>query len=103
MRLAVVPFKYFNKEEATMARFLRLMMGALVIANLTAACTTHERVETVRYEDRRTGEPVAVERQTTTETTTEDNGGILSGTVNVIGEVIALPFRAVAGLFRAIF
>jgi hypothetical protein len=85
-----------------MPRFLRLMMGALLIANLAVACTTHERVETVRYEDRHTGEPVAVERQST-ETTTEDNGGILSGTVNVIGEVIALPFRAVAGLFRAIF
>jgi hypothetical protein len=88
-----------------MARFLRLIMGALVIANLTAACATHESVEreTVRYEDRRTGEPVEVERYSTTETTREDNGGILSGTVDVIGEVIALPFRAVAGLFRAIF
>jgi len=27
----------------------------------------------------------------------------LSGTVNVIGEVIALPFRAVGGLIRVIF
>jgi hypothetical protein len=81
------------------------MMGALLIANLTVACTSHQRTtrETVQYEDRRTGEPVQVERETTTETSREDNGGILSGTVNVIGEVIALPFRAVAGLFRAIF
>jgi hypothetical protein len=46
-----------------------------------------------------------VERHTTTTTkdsTTEDTG-VLSGTVNVIGEVIALPFRAVGGLVRAIF
>jgi hypothetical protein len=88
-----------------MATFLRLMMGALLIANLTVACTTHQRTtrDTVQYEDRRTGEPVAVERETTTESSTSENGGILSGTVNVIGEVIALPFRAVAGLVRAIF
>ncbi|MGH7874026.1 MAG: hypothetical protein ACREQO_17635 [Candidatus Binatia bacterium] len=54
--------------------------------------------------DHRTGEPVTVERRTTTtnESTSEDTG-ILSGTVNVIGEVIALPFRAVGGLVRAIF
>jgi hypothetical protein len=81
------------------------MVGALLIANLTVACATHQRVEreTVQYEDRRTTEPVEVERRSTTETSSEDNGGILSGTVNVIGEVIALPFRAVAGLVRAIF
>jgi len=46
-----------------------------------------------------------VERETTVKTTeTQDgSGGILSGTVNVIGEVIALPFRAVGGLIRVIF
>jgi hypothetical protein len=45
-----------------------------------------------------------VERHTTTtkDSTTEDTG-VLSGTVNVIGEVISLPFRAVGGLVRAIF
>jgi hypothetical protein len=28
---------------------------------------------------------------------------VVSGTFNAIGEVIALPFRAVGGLIRAIF
>jgi hypothetical protein len=88
-----------------MTRFSRLLASLFFAVNLLAACATHERVETVQYEDRRGGEPVAVERRTTTttQTSTSEDTGILSGTVNVIGEVIALPFRAVAGLFRAIF
>jgi hypothetical protein len=93
-----------------MYRIIRLLIVALFVANLTAACTTHQRVQTdtVQYENRsRTGEPVAVETKSTTTTTTETQGtedsGVLSSTVNVIGEIIALPFRAVAGLFRAIF
>jgi hypothetical protein len=44
-----------------------------------------------------------VERERTTESSTSDDTGLISGTVNVLGEVIALPFRAVGGLFRAIF
>jgi hypothetical protein len=88
-----------------MARFSRLLASLFFAVNLASACATHERVDTVQYEDRRAGEPVTVERRTTTttETSTSEDTGILSGTVNVIGEVIALPFRAVAGLFRAIF
>jgi hypothetical protein len=81
-----------------------LFLSLFLVANLAAACSTH-RTETrdVVY-DSRTGEPVTVERQTTTtrDTTTEDTG-VLSGTVNAVGEVIALPFRAVGGLLRAIF
>jgi hypothetical protein len=47
-----------------------------------------------------------VERETTTKTTETpegSSGGVLSGTVNVAGEIIALPFRAVGGLIRVIF
>lgn len=41
----------------------------------------------------------------TVETETDSGGceGVLSCTVNVLGEVIALPFRAVGALFSAIF
>ena len=81
-----------------------LFVSLVLVASLGAACSTH-RTETreVSY-DQRTGEPVTVEKHTTTTTedTTEDTG-VLSGTVNVIGEVISLPFRAVGGLVRAIF
>jgi hypothetical protein len=88
-----------------MPRVLRLLLGLLLVANLAAACSTHHRVsrDTVQYEDRYTGEPVTVERERTTESSTSDDTGLISGTVNVLGEVIALPFRAVGGLFRAIF
>lgn len=40
---------------------------------------------------------------TSTETTTEECGGVLSCTVDAIGTVIALPFRAVGALIGAIF
>lgn len=32
-----------------------------------------------------------------------EEGGVVSGTVNALGEVIALPFRAVGALASAIF
>jgi len=84
-----------------------LIVGLVLSATLTGGCATHQRVQTdtVRYEDQRTGDPVAVESRTTTttETSTTEDTGILSGTVNVVGEVLSLPFRAVGGLLRAIF
>lgn len=36
-------------------------------------------------------------------TKSHEHEGILSNTVHVLGEIIALPFRAVAALLRAIF
>ena len=48
-------------------------------------------------------EPVVVERETTVVEEDEEPEGILSTTVNVLGDIIALPFRLVAGLFRLIF
>ena len=86
-----------------MMRPTNLFLSLVLAASLGAGCST-QRTDTreVTY-DRRTGEPVTVERHTsTTESSTEDTG-VLSGTVNVIGEVISLPFRAVGGLVRAIF
>jgi hypothetical protein len=63
--------------------------------------------ETVQYPADRAQAPVAVEQRTTekTETTTSDghSGGVLSGTVHVVGDVLALPFRAVAGLLGVVF
>lgn len=81
-----------------------LWLSLILIAGLAGACSTQRTsTQEVAY-DHRTGEPVTVERHTTTTTTdaTEDTG-VVSSTVNVIGEVISLPFRAVGGLVRAIF
>ena len=81
----------------------RLVLALIFAANIAGGCSTHRTVTNeVTYDDR-TGRPVTVERETrTTETGTEDDG-VLSGTVNAVGEVISLPFRAVSGLLRAIF
>jgi hypothetical protein len=68
-----------------------------------AACSTQRTVTRDVTYDQRTGEPVTVERETTTTSDTTQDTGVLSGTVNVVGEVISLPFRAVGGLIRAIF
>jgi hypothetical protein len=90
-----------------MFRLGSVLASLLLTANLTIGCATHQRVQTdtVRYENQSTGDPVTVERRTTatTETSTAQDTGVISGTVNVIGEVLSLPFRAVGGLLRAIF
>ena len=74
---------------------------SLLLAAMLAGCSTHRTTSHEVAYDRRTGEPVTVERETTT--TTTEGGGVLSSTVDVVGEVISLPFRAVGSLFRAIF
>jgi type IV pilus biogenesis protein CpaD/CtpE len=79
-----------------------LVLSLILVVGL-AGCSTHRTTTQEVAYDSRTGEPVTVERQTTTTTESADDTGALSGTVNVIGEVISLPFRAVGGLVRAIF
>lgn len=67
-----------------------------------AGNTKTVRTETMHYP---TTAPIVEEKETTV-TTTEpagSSGGIVSGAVNVLGEVIALPFRAVGGLLSVIF
>lgn len=58
------------------------------------------------------GDVASIERRTessttTTDTDTEDEddgcGGILSCTVDVVGSIIAFPFRVVGGLIEIIF
>jgi len=50
---------------------------------------------------------VIIEKRTTekseTTKTEENSGGVLSSSVNIVGDVLALPFRAVAGLFEVLF
>jgi hypothetical protein len=79
-----------------------LVTTLILIAALSGCSSHHSTTREVVY-DRHTGEPVRVERHTTTTDTTADDTGVVSGTFNVIGEVISLPFRAVGGLVRAIF
>ncbi|MGE0821237.1 MAG: hypothetical protein AB7G75_10345 [Candidatus Binatia bacterium] len=80
-----------------------LLVGvALFFAMGCAANTKTVKTETTRYPG--TAQPTVVERETTVTTEAgEPSGGIVSGTVDVVGEVVALPFRAVGGLIRTIF
>jgi hypothetical protein len=87
-----------------MRRSLNLFL-ALVLLAACAGCASNTKTVRTETSTYRPGEPTMVERETTvkTEETQEGSGGVISGTVNVIGEVIALPLRAVGGLIRAIF
>ena len=85
-----------------MRKYSNFLVSLTLVAAL-AGCSTHRTTTQEVTYDQRTGEPVTVERKTTTTTESSDDTGVLSGTVNVIGEVISLPFRAVGGLVRAIF
>jgi len=85
-----------------------LIIGLIAVSCVTG-CATHTR--TVRTDVVTTAPgavyapaPPVVEHQTTTETTSSGGcGGLLSCTVDVTGEVVALPFRAVGGVLSAIF
>jgi hypothetical protein len=73
----------------------------MVVALLAGfGCSTHSR--TVTTETREYPPSVEHRTETTTETRSE-SGGVLSSTVDVVGDVISLPFRAVGGLLRGIF
>jgi Ca2+-binding RTX toxin-like protein len=74
---------------------------------LFTGCATQTR--TVTTETTYEPAPVSATAQTTTRTTTESQtetqqeGGLLSGTVDIVGKTIALPFRVVGGLVDLIF
>lgn len=88
-----------------MRKRVKLFLVLFFFVVIAAGCASNSRTvrtETTRYP---TAGPVVVEKETTVTATNtqESSGGVISGTVNVIGEIIALPFRAVGGLLSAIF
>ena len=89
---------------------LGFIIGSLAVLPLATGCASHTRTvrtDVVTYPEGTVhhSEPSVVEHQTTTTETASTGGcgGVLSCTVDVTGEVIALPFRAVGGLLSAIF
>lgn len=94
-----------NQKIISFSIFTALAFGA-------PACSSHSHkttVETSTMSDDGVAHDIGAEQEVTRTTTTEEEhhdeqeGGILSGTVEIIGDILALPFRAVAGLFRLIF
>lgn len=80
-----------------------LIMGCALVFSLGVGCST--QTKTVTTETRQYPAEAALESRTET-TITEtrgESGGVLSSTVDVVGEVLSLPFRAVGGLLRGIF
>lgn len=97
-------------RRASESVFIGLFALTVVAGCSSQSAKTVETEKTVRYAtstDRAQTDPVVTEKRTTrTEESTRNDGqstGLLSGTVNVVGEVLALPFRFVGGLIRAIF
>jgi hypothetical protein len=90
-----------------------LAVGTMALSAATGCATRSRTVttESTYYSSREApppGDPAIVSERERRTTTTEvepaaENTGVVSGTVNVIGEAVALPFRAVGGLLRAIF
>ena len=84
--------------------FLTLALCLVTTVGCSRSTTTTETTTTRPVASSEPGD-VATTQTTEKTVTTEDGGcgGVLSCTVDVVGEVIALPFRAVGALFRAIF
>jgi hypothetical protein len=91
----------FCAKEVVMRRIaLNILMA--VMLTIGVGCSTHSRTVTTETRGYPSDRAVEQRTETTTETRSE-SGGVLSSTVDVVGEVLALPFRAVGGLIRGIF
>ena len=89
------------------ATLLLASMLALGAGAGTIGCSSHTTTtttETVQHSPNPDG--TTTTEVTKTEEHSHDDGahfGILSGTVHVIGQILALPFKLIGGLFSIIF
>ena len=83
-----------------MGKFPRLLAVAILLA-VGSGCATQTRIVTTETRDAPLN--TVVETKTETTETGSESGGALSSTVDVVGEVLSLPFRAVGALIRGIF
>ena len=97
-------------RRAAESVFIGLFALTLLAGCSSQSAKTVETENTVRYADSadpsQTAPAVTEKRMTKKEESTrsdEHSTGLLSGAVNVVGEALALPFRFVGGLIRAIF
>lgn len=111
-------FKFDSKGEI-MRQSIFVWPVLLVVLILGIGCVTHSRTvttESARYSSSTvppsdnlapgSSNRTESERETSSKTETESSGestGLLSGTVRVVGQALALPFRFVGGLIGAIF
>lgn len=80
-----------------------------LVLSLTIAGCSHHKKTTTTTEHSYSNPPYSDSSTTETKTVTENEekddgcGGVLSCTVDVVGDVIALPFKAVGYLVSAVF
>lgn len=88
-----------------MSKVRYLIAASVISMAVLTGCATHTRTVRTETVQRGPDDRYAVERETTvTETTKRDSeGGVVSGTVDTVGEVLSLPFRLVGGAIRALF
>jgi hypothetical protein len=93
-----------ERRKPLMKTAICLMFAGVL---MTSACSTQTRsVRSESYEsapDQGPGTVVRKSETTETEKSTTESGGILSGTVDIVGKTLALPFRAVGGLIDLAF
>jgi hypothetical protein len=83
---------------------LLALMLALGAGAGTIGCSSH--TTTTQTVEQRQNPDGTTSEVTKTEESSSDDGahfGILSGTVHVIGQILALPFKLIGGLFSVIF
>ena len=86
------------------------VLTSVLVVSLAAGCANQTRTvrteRTVQYPvgagERSPEQVVVVEKDTRTEIRRQPQG-ILSTTIHVVGEILALPFRLVGGLLRLVF
>ncbi len=69
----------------------------------TETTTTTDRASNIEPAQDTTIQTKTQTTETNTTDTPHSEGGILGGTFHVVGEILALPFRVIAGVFDAIF
>ncbi|MBI3317319.1 MAG: hypothetical protein HYZ85_04875 [Candidatus Omnitrophica bacterium] len=83
-----------------------LILAILTISTLLTNCAREQKTvvqqEKVQGDD---GSTTLLEKETSTTTTVEreSNPSLLGGAFQVVGEILAFPFRVVSDLFRFIF
>jgi hypothetical protein len=97
-------------RRITEITFISLFSLSILAGCSTQSTKTVETDKTIHYTaetDPGQSRPMLTEeRSSKTEETKKDDGpsfGLLSGSVHVVGEALALPFRAVAGLINLAF
>jgi len=106
-----------TKTRAGFHMIVSLFMVFFLVSSIGTGCSTASK--TTRSETETTishptdqtsaslypSETTTVKKESTTETETQSSshGGVLSTTVDVVGEILAFPFRLIGGLIRAIF